>query len=237
MTSPEVAKLISASNKTIVLFPVGCLEPHGPHLPLATDTLISESVATRAANKLAEHGVTCVIAPSLPYGVTNCAAGFAGATTVSPETMLTMISEICGSFLNQGFDGVCLINNHLEPAQYSALKSCIGESISLACPLDPEWGRRLGEEFRKGECHGGQYETSIALAGFGDLVKDYSDLPEVAVSLSDALREGKTTFSEMGLHQAYAGNPSAATVNEGHRLLDILASMVADEALKLLPGC
>ena len=35
----------------IVLIPVGSTEQHGPHLPLATDTLIAEELAGRAIHR------------------------------------------------------------------------------------------------------------------------------------------------------------------------------------------
>jgi creatinine amidohydrolase/Fe(II)-dependent formamide hydrolase-like protein len=63
---------------TAVLLPVGSVEPHGPHLPLGTDTLISEEAAERAAALLARAGVAAYVAPSVPYGVTDFAAGLRG---------------------------------------------------------------------------------------------------------------------------------------------------------------
>ena len=33
----------------VLILPVGSTEPHGPHLPLATDVVISEGMAARAA--------------------------------------------------------------------------------------------------------------------------------------------------------------------------------------------
>ena len=63
----------------IALVPVGSTEPHGPHLGLGTDVVISAAACVRAAELLDKRGTwPRVIAPAISYGVTECAAGFAG---------------------------------------------------------------------------------------------------------------------------------------------------------------
>ena len=78
LTYDEVAAACAAGD-AVAIVPVGSVEPHGPHLPLDTDTTISETCAARAARELEAKGVATVIAPSVPYGVTEYARGFAGA--------------------------------------------------------------------------------------------------------------------------------------------------------------
>ena len=39
-------------NSKILLLPLGSFEQHGPHLPLDTDTIIIDSVVTRALREL-----------------------------------------------------------------------------------------------------------------------------------------------------------------------------------------
>ena len=48
LTTEEVAAVV-AKPPSAVLLPVGSVEPHGPHLPLGTDTLLSEEASRRAA--------------------------------------------------------------------------------------------------------------------------------------------------------------------------------------------
>src|SRR5262245_37769869 len=76
-----------AASEVVALVPTGSVEPHGPHLPLDTDTLISEGVALGAAEELGKRGVDALVAPSVAYGVTDFAAGFAGAVSVSASTL------------------------------------------------------------------------------------------------------------------------------------------------------
>ena len=51
LTYEEVAEIVSA-GPSVAIVPVGSVEPHGPHLPLHTDTTISEACAARAADAL-----------------------------------------------------------------------------------------------------------------------------------------------------------------------------------------
>ena len=70
---------LANAEKPVLLWPVGSTEPHGPHLPLATDIILSEENARRAAVKLRADGIPALVAPGLPYGVTDFAVGFTGA--------------------------------------------------------------------------------------------------------------------------------------------------------------
>ena len=59
----------------VALLPLGATEPHGPHAPLGTDTLISVGICERAAARL-EHELPVLVLPELGYGVTRYAPRF-----------------------------------------------------------------------------------------------------------------------------------------------------------------
>jgi creatinine amidohydrolase len=213
---------------------VGSVEPHGPHLPLATDTIISEEAARRAIALLEKRGIRALVAPSVPYGVTEYAAGFSGAISVPAAALTALLRAIAERFLADGFAHVCFVNNHLEPAHDAAVRAAIvGLRASVACPLTKRWGRTLSDEFKRGNCHAGRYETSLVLAA-GASVRDPSKLAPIATSLSDGIKSGKTTFREMGLDAAYTGAPAEATLDEGNALYEKLAEMIATEIAEAL---
>ena len=112
MTTDAVRAALDA-GPVVVLVPVGSVEPHGPHLPLGTDTIIGEAAAARAASLLGAEGVQALVAPSLPYGVTRFAEGFAGAVSVPAEALTPFLRAIVCGYLEAGFAHVCLVNNHL----------------------------------------------------------------------------------------------------------------------------
>jgi creatinine amidohydrolase len=175
-----------------------------------------------------------VIAPSIGYGVTDCAAGFAGAVSIPAATLTAYVRAVADGLLGAGCAHVCLVNNHLEPAHDAAIRAAADGAagrISVACPLSRKWARTLTDEFKTGACHAGQYETSIVMAADPALVDDdaRTALPAVPISLSDGLRAGHATFAAMGLERAYAGDPAAATAAEGEATLELLAAMIVGE--------
>src|SRR5262249_5858358 len=161
------------------------VEPHGPHLPLATDTLISETAAARAATILESRGVRACIAPSVPYGVTDYAAGFSGAIGVPADVLRALLHAIAARLLADGWSHVCFVNNHLEPAHDAAVRAALEGlptgAASVACPLARRWGRTLSDEFKRGTCHAGRYETSLVLAAGGEVRSAFSALPSLSV--------------------------------------------------------
>jgi creatinine amidohydrolase len=237
LSTERFAELVKWKSPVVVLVPVGSVEPHGPHLSLATDTMISKAVALRAVQRLKAR-VTPLIAPSVSYGVTECAKGFAGAVSVPAATLTELLRAIVDGFLASDVAHVCLINNHLEPAHEEAVRAAIRGFVrrraSVASPLAPRWARTLSDEFKRGECHAGRYETSMVLAWDRRYVDEAAraSLEDVPISLSDKLKQGVTDFREMGLARAYAGSPRSATAREGDELLEQLARMVMLEVVE-----
>ncbi len=239
LTSAQLAKLRD-HYRLIVLLPVGSVEPHGPHLPLSTDTLISQGVAQRAAARLSNAGRRALVAPAIPYGVTDYASGFAGAISVAAAPLTAFVRAVIDGYLQDGFAHVCLINNHLEPEHDRAIRAAIdGLAItqaSVACPLTRRWGRTLSDEYKSGACHAGRYETSLVMAYAEQQVhRDIAaQLPPLDISLASGIRAGHRTFAAMGIERAYTGAPAEASPEEGRDLIERLATMVVTEVNEAL---
>ena len=239
-TTDSFARLVESPHPLAILLPVGCVEPHGPHLSLGTDTVISDAACARAARMLSEAAIHALVAPAVPYGVTTCAARFAGAVSVEAETLTRFLRAVIDGWIAAGADHVCLVNNLLEPGHDAAVRAAAAGvatgKASVASPRSRRWARTLSDEFKRGECHAGEYETSIVMWARPDLVDGgvRRALPAVPVSLSDRLEAGVTDFVEMGLSRAYAGDPAAACSAHGDDMLDRLAAMIATEVREAL---
>ncbi len=239
-TTASLFTLLKGKRPVVALVPVGSTEPHGPHLGLGTDVVISAAACVRACELLEKKGpLTAVIAPAISYGVTDCATGFPGAVSIPPDVLTAYVAAICDGLLAQGIRHVCLVNNHLEPAHDTAVRAVLAgreKRVSYACPLTKKWARTLSAEFKSGACHAGQYETSIVMAAAPELVDEAvrTTLQPVPISLSQKLGEGVTTFTAMGMELAYAGDPAKASIEEGDQLIQRLAEMVVGEVREAL---
>ena len=240
-TTASLYTLLKEGKRPVVaLVPIGSTEPHGPHLGLGTDVVISAAACVRACEMMEKKGpLAGVIAPAVSYGVTDCAVGFPGAISIPADILTAYVAAICDGLLAQGLRHVCLVNNHLEPAHDTAIRAVLPGregKVSVACPLTKKWAKTLSAEFKSGACHAGQYETSIVMAAAPELVDEAmrATLAPVPVSLSEKLKEGVTTFTAMGMELAYAGNPAAASVEEGDQLINRLADMVIGEVREAL---
>jgi creatinine amidohydrolase len=239
-TTASLSELVAGKRGVIALVPVGSTEPHGPHLGLGTDVVISAAACLRAAEMLEKRGTMIgVIAPAISYGVTECATGFAGAVSIPAAVLTQYVAAVCDGLLASGIRHVCLVNNHLEPAHDAAIRAVLDgrdRRVSVACPLVKRWARTLSAEFKSGACHAGRYESSIMMAAAPELVNEAMRgvLPAVPISLSEKLAAGVTTFEAMGMSLAYAGDPAAASVEEGEQLIQRLGEMVVGEVLEAL---
>jgi creatinine amidohydrolase len=240
LTTRGFAALVEAEAPFVILQSVGSVEPHGPHMTLVADTVISEAAAVRAAAVLEADGIACRLAPAIPYGVTECAAAFAGAVSIEAPVLTAFLGAVVRGYLGQGVSHVCLVNNPLAPAHDAAVRAALAgiepARASVACPLTRRWARTLSAEFRSGACHAGRYETSIVMAAAPALVDEAAraGLPEVPISLAEKLGAGVTDFVEMGLAEAYAGSPADATAAEGSEQLTLLAHMIVTEVRESL---
>jgi creatinine amidohydrolase len=227
----------------VIFLPVGATEAHGPHLPLSTDTLISSELAARALRAWEARGGAGLIAPALAYAVTEFGAPFSGTVSLRPETAQALYADVICGLHRSGFLRVCVVNSHLEPAHVAALRRACAEAAqrsgrAVAFPDHTErrWARTLTEEYRRGKCHAGRYETSLLLAGAEARPRVRREiaaaLPPNDADFLAAVREGAGTFPAAGGPRAYFGDPAAATAREGdeiyHRLVEMIVATIEE---------
>jgi creatinine amidohydrolase len=238
------AVLKDPARRAVALLPIGATEPHGPHLPLETDVIISMETARRAAARLAGRGVEAFVLPPIPYSITDFSKDFSGAIGVTHATSLALVSDVCRAALSQGFNAVCLVNSHLEPDHLAVLREAAANLSAEGKPvLFPDktlrrWAETLTDEFRSGACHAGRYETSLVMATDAELVDEAArrGLPPVGISIGRKIKEGAKTFREAGGDLAYFGDPAAATSAEGESSYEALAAMVETTVMTALTG-
>ena len=231
------AALALKEERPVVLIPVGATEAHGPHLPLGTDVYLSEELARRVQAALWQRGASSVIAPSLAFAVTEFGAPFAGTVSLDAATATAFYTGVLAGLLRAGFQRLCLVNSHLEAAHVQTLRAACaeverrsGQPVAFPDNTERRWARTLTDEFKRGSCHAGRYETSLLLAAAErSRLVDADKLRSLAANEEDflrAVREGAGNFITAGGPQAYFGDPAAATIAEGNDIYARLATMV-----------
>jgi creatinine amidohydrolase len=208
-------------EEAVHLLPLGATEPHGPHAPLSTDTVISVGICERAAERL-EGEIPVLVLPAMPYGVTRYASAFPGAVSISEGTLRSLVTEIA-----EAVGPLVLVNSHFEPEQVETLRSMGLPLLDLTRRRNAE---RLTDEFRSGSCHAGRYETSLVLADRPGLVQAdrMQALEERHVDMPAAIRAGQTDFLAMGMDEAYCGAPAESSAEEGRETFEALADMLVE---------
>ena len=218
-------------DRPVAILPVGAVEAHGPHLPLNTDTVIATEMAKRGAAKLKEQGVHALILPPVYFTVADFGAAFAGNLTVPRETAVALLRDVCIA-ASKKFRAVALANIHLEPAHIECLKAAVeqankaGASVCWADITKKRWVESLGEAFKQGD-HAGAFETSLMMAVAPEKVREREriSLPPVD-GLMGALKKGAKNFADAGGEDAYFGDPTAASSEDGESHFEALAEIL-----------
>ena len=236
-------KSTGTTDGSVVVVPVGSIEQHGHHLPVATDTLLADAVAHHGAERTADD-VPVLVAPPVWSGFSPHHVSLGGTLTLELEDLLAVLEDVADSALESGFDGVCFVNGHGGNA------SLIDNAVSTVGNAHPDAEAtgltyfQLAEPFVDemrdsdvgGMAHGGEFETSLMLHLHEDLVKmeeadaEYLDEP-YDCGTKDLLVGGPLStyrpFEEYSASGAI-GDPSLASAEKGADLFDRLGDELAD---------
>lgn len=107
-SSESFHALRKASNDTCVI-PMGCIEKHGLHLPLGTDSIASDAVAYAAS----QIETVCVF-PNFIFGDVpeNSPNGNPGNIAIKLETQMVLLEEVCDQIARHGYKKILVLNGH-----------------------------------------------------------------------------------------------------------------------------
>jgi mycofactocin precursor peptide peptidase len=210
---------VADRGPVVVAVPIGSCEQHGPHLPLDTDTVIAELLATRLAER--EPGV--VVGPALTVTASGEHAGFPGTLSIGTAAMIDVVVELGRSA--DWTAGLVLVNGH--GGNRDAVDTAVARLRAESRRVLSWWPRVPG-----GDAHAGRTETSILLTAAPERVRPAAavagttaPLPELAGALR---RDGVRGVSPTGV----LGDPTTATAEHGEELLaalgdDLVAAVTA----------
>jgi len=249
MTYEEVEAYL-ATGEAFVVLPVGATEEHGPHGPLGTDTFAAALVARKVAEKL--HAV---VAPALPYGMSEDQADFRGTVSLRPSTLALVTKEICENFVRDGYRVILIVSGN-RPNDSSCMVGALearGESDAHVLYLsyqDANKGRLvevLGgahaghvtdvDQKYGADGHGGSMELSLAMAyAPGSVRLDRRSVPDR--TMADTIRsfpfKSVMFVEEYMAREGFMGDPSICSAELGERIADRTAEFIAAEVRRYL---
>jgi creatinine amidohydrolase len=247
---PEAARL-AQSGKALTILPVGVVEEHGAHLPLGLDSFAAEVYAGAAAPHLEEAGYEIVVAPTISYGVARAAIDFPGTLSLQPETLKSLIVDIGRSLARHGLDRLVILNGHRDLNHMKALEQardvlvekktaqvlCVGftsdAAVTAACYR--EGVRELSQSVRPDrEGHGGEWETSLALHVFPELVKKQIIRrldPNFDYDV-EAFRNETKDYGALSGGRGYFGSPQSGSAETGRKIVAIRGRNIAQVIFK-----
>ncbi|MCX8188988.1 MAG: creatininase family protein [Nitrososphaeria archaeon] len=174
MTREEFKNVLEMVKAVVV--PVGSIEQHGPHLPMKHDLASVLYVARKAVERV--YPKIILAPPPLNIGISPHHMNWPGTLTVSNETFMNVIFEVCKSLRKHGIGKVILLNGH--GGNVPALRLVgfrIRDELKMKVAALSYWDlipkdfleKILEEDACPG--HSGEFETSIALVIHPELVR------------------------------------------------------------------
>lgn len=169
LTWPEVGAVLQR-RPNLVLLPVGALEQHGHHLPLATDSIMVESLCQQVADSFDQ----VVVAPGIPYGTSANHDAFPGTISIRLRTLVDLIVDIGSELFRQGAGILLIVNGHGGNTQAVAAAAHELRQLSRNVVAQLMWTGMIHEAWRvlDGDIswHADESETSLMLAMAPDVV-------------------------------------------------------------------
>jgi creatinine amidohydrolase len=260
LTFAEVEK--AAREGTPILFPVGVIEEHGPHLPLSVDVYGSYLEARMIKSELEKKGILTLIAPPFYWGVNMATDSFGGSFSCREETVISVLFDAMASLKRWGFDRVFFINHHLDGAHIEAVDNAIQKArreidIKAYWITDPFVAKRLGYKGNEDhlvlhrtlmppgplppylDIHAEAYETSLI----------WHYLPElIHLDIWKELKPTRLTFKDLEVWrkggaearaltpQGYFGDPTGANPERGRDEMETYGRVAAESIEAFLKG-
>ena len=238
LSGPEVGERIT--DTSIIVLPIGAVEQHGPHLPLAVDHVIAHEAA---AALVAEHGDAhdLWLLPTLSISKSNEHAWSPGTLWLSATTMLSVLDDIARSIATTAARRLVFLNGHggnsaLLNVACREIRLNHGLKTFLVHPFVPadHGGESPEAELGMG-IHGGHQETSVFLHLRPDLVHLEKADRAVPAALADNAHVkfgGLTSFGWLSndfFPEGHIGDPTTANAAEGKELFETAVRLLGEQ--------
>ena len=239
LRAPEVAERLTA--RSVLVQPIGAVEQHGPHLPLATDLIVAQAAAEAVA---AEHDDLWLL-PPLAYGKSNEHAWAPGTVWLSATTLLAVLDDVGRSLSTLPTKRLAFVNGHGGNTQLLAvacrelrlhhglmtfvLHPSVPRDSGGSAPTDVAEDTELGMGI-----HAGRDETSLILhlrPELVDMTKAVACVPTALAANRHVRFGGDVGFGWLSsdLHASgVIGDPTTATAERGKQLFEAMVAHLGE---------
>lgn len=232
---------IRSEKWDVAVLPFGATEPHNLHMPYGTDTIQVELIGQGICERAYQEGAKVLLLPAIPYGVNTNHLQIPGglACSVTPTTLLHVVTDLVDSLERQGIRKLLLLNGHggneLKPItrelhHRTKVFICVCDWYKVATDLYPQIFKQPGE-------HADEVETSLGLAFFPELLHvELADDGAARPTRFEALNRGWVSITRpwhLVSKNTGLGDPSAATEDKGRRLMDVLVERLSKFVVEL----
>jgi creatinine amidohydrolase len=225
----------------VAVLPFGATEPHNLHMPYGTDNFQLAAIGERACEKAYKGGAKVLLLPTIPYGVNTNYFKVPGslACSVTPTTLLAIMTDLAESLERQGVMKLVLLNGHGGNELKPFTRQLHHRTKVFLCLCD--WFRMTADVFpkifeRPGE-HADEVETSLGLAYFPELVHlKQADDGAARPTRFEAINQGWVSITRpwhLVTKNTGHGDPSAATADKGRQLMDVVVERLANFLVEL----
>jgi len=242
LSGPEIGEKITETS--VIIQPIGAVEQHGPHLPLAVDHVIAEEAAEAVVAEFGDAHDLWLL-PTLSVSKSNEHAWSAGTLWLSATTMLAVLDDIARSVSTTRAKRLVFLNGHggnssLLNVACREIRLAYGLKTFLVHPFVPadHGGESPEAELGMG-IHGGHQETSVFMHLRPDLV--HLEKAERAVPAGlDANKHvkfgGMTSFGWLSndfFPEGHIGDPTGATAQEGKLLFEAAVRLLGEQMAEI----
>jgi creatinine amidohydrolase len=223
MTFQQIADYLKTNDR--IILPIGSTEQHGPISILGTDHLCAEAVAKRVSQKTGT-----MMAPTLPFGMSEHHLAFPGTISFSKETYYLVLYNILSKIYRHGFRRIILINGHggnrrtVNAVRFQLKNECPGISIILMNWYGiPTVKQYLKKHFGDDEGdHATPGETSIMMSEYPKSVKKRK-VPKGDYPPREDYEKAKLPedFKRIFPSGVWYADPNLATAAHGKKLIDL----------------
>ncbi len=231
LTSDAVKNL--PAEQYLVIWPIGALEQHGPHLPLGTDSLVLDAVVQQVRLRLGRD-FKGLFLPELWYGKSPEHLAFPGTVSLRATTLIAIAEDLVASLAPHGFKNIVFLNGHggntplLDAIGYD-LNYSYGTKIYYANLWDGAFFNDIIEKLfptlAGTEVHAASIETSLLMYLAPETVGEIPHF-DTFVSFKDRLPASWVSheFDTSGV----IGDPSLASAEAGRQIMDYTVERVCD---------